>query len=561
MSRGEAEHALRGLVGDLFPRSALDRYALDPWAHVEAGHVWILDLETKQPVPMLVYEHQREIADEWVDLAALAATRRISFRNAHGEKSRQMGWTWGVAWLCLWILTYHDARGLMVHMNGKEVDDGGRSSTTNSFFGKIRFMAEFLDPSGAETFSRFAPPLQFRSQPESIIRNARRPASYLIGETATPNPGRGGTYDYAVLDEAARIPWGRSVQAAVSIACTTGRLYVSTPNGEDDLFFGLKHPRRTVGYRYLRHHWSRHPVYGQGAHVAGEDDGCALCAGTRAGIEWVKDEPLAHRYPGKLASPWFERAHVDLSDEQVAAELEIDYAGSLSARVYAEFSEDVHVADFGYDPALKVELSFDFGVSGPTAVGLWQDAPDSVRKVGEFEQSDLTPDQVAAGIRGVLLALGVEPMLTEPQWTSRLFCVGDPAGEAKQLPTARSLTSDYAAAGFQIVSQRLSIAQTINSTKRLLRGIPKPLRISRVGCPKTIAHFKGNRWPTDRDGRVKPGAAEPLNDEHNHTCRADAYYLTWKYPAPPVEESLQRASVPLDRQSGRLTDISYASRF
>jgi hypothetical protein len=581
----DLDRRLNAALTDLFPRSVEQtRWALDPLEHVDAGHVWLLDLETRRPTRLIPYDHEREIAAAWIDLEQLADTRRLFFRNTHGEKSRQMGWTWFTAYLCLWALSYHDVRGLMIHMNGKEVDNGGRASTPESFFGKIRFMAQHRPDDGTDAFADYAPPILFRGQPESEIRRGDR--AYLVGETANPNPGRGGTYDFVVVDEAARIPWGRSVQAAIAPTCPSGRLYVSTPKGEDELFWGIRYPRQTDGYQYLRHHWSIHPVYSVGVHVAAvppdrDEPGraslqptpkaeqaaraCRLCAGTISGKPWRRDRPESHRFPGKLSSPWFERAHPDLSDEQVAAELEIDYAGSLSGRVYSEFDENVHVlAHIDYDPKIQFEFSFDYGVASPTSVGIWQDAPDSLRLIGEFEEAGLAPDQVAVGVRAVQWRLGVPPEYADAKWTSRSLSVGDPAGEAKQAATARSLTSDYAAAGFSIVSQpTTSVAQTINSVKRMLRGIPKPIRISGDTCPKAISHLKGNRWPTDRDGRLRPGATQPLNDEHNHFWRGASYFITWKYPAPPVDEALHSATANLyPLITGRIDEtVGYAMDF
>ena len=200
--------------------------------------------------------------------------------------------------------------------------------------------------------------LHFRQAPQNILSRVGA-RSFLVGEGMTTDPGRGGRLDYGFIDEAARIPWGEAVHTAAHArdppraASTTRR----RPGRTTSTTGCAGTARPTTGF--LRHHWSRHPVYARGLHVAARaptrdeprpkqptqpDEvaaeiaaDCDLCAGTREGLRWTAEEPHAHRYPGKLTSVWYERAIQDLTDEQVAQELDIDYAGSLPARVYTEF--------------------------------------------------------------------------------------------------------------------------------------------------------------------------------------------------------------------------------
>lgn len=265
---------------------------------------------------------------------------------------------------------------------------------------------------------------------------------------------------------------------------------------------------------------------------------CKQCAGTVMGAKWTSDNPdAAHRYPGKLTSPWYEHAIVELTDEQVAEELDIDYTASLTARVYEPFSEAEHVLpDIPYDPAFEIELSFDYGWD-VTAVGIWQDAPWELRKIGEVEFTETLPADVADGVRAVLVKLGVERAALQKVLTRQLLAVGDPAGEGTSLSSGEPLTADYLRAGFAITHPgQQRVATTVKALTRLLLGRPKPIRYSRRGCPLTILHMQENRWPTDAQGNRRPGATKPVDDEHNHMCRADAYYATFKFPPPPETE-------------------------
>ena len=516
------QKAVNTVYRDL-PTLKLAHFARDPFALADEGHAQILDLQSLRPSTLDLWPHQREIIAAWVDIPHLEETGELRFRNLHEEKSRQMGVTWVVAYILHWAVAYHGVPLLAISRKLGEVCDPG--FTTDSIFGRIRYLWQ-------RTPDEIRTPLIFSGGNDPSIRNPVT-GGFIAGEGAVLDPGRGGKYAAVFLDEAARIPWGRTVHAAVSRACPEGRLYNSTPRGEDDLYYWLR-TTKPAGYTFLRHHWRVHPVYGQGAHIAGEDDDCLMCQGNRNEIAWNPSSPQSHRYPGRLASPWYDRAVVELTNEQVAEELDIDYSGSLPARVYSEFNEELHVlSDIPYDPLLPIKLSFDYGWE-MNAVGIWQVAPTHVAKIGEFEGPDMTPDIVANGIRSVLAGLGVEARNLAHHNTITWECVGDPAGDAHNLATGRPLTADYRAQGFNITSYRRPIDQTIIAVKRLLIGQPVRMYLSAKGCPASITHFKNNRWPVDRAGNRKPNQREPLNDVHNHMLRADSYLLSSLYPPPDM---------------------------
>jgi hypothetical protein len=548
----------------------LSEYALSPFAHLDAGHVKILDLETLQEVELKPWDHQRELVEAWIDLEHLARLGFPVYRNTHEEKSRQMGITWIVAWVGLWTLTYHAVPGLFLHRRGAEVDDGGSASTPDSYFGKIRYMWERLP-------TRYQAPLQFRGHPESVIRNTSRPSAYLVGEGATPDPGRGGRYGYIAMDEAAIIPWGESVQAAVTRACPRGRLYNSTPRGKDNMYFRMKVEGGAELIR-LRHHWSIHPTYSKGLHVSGEwSDTCVRCRGAQRalyegrvveGSNRVLDwDPYnldrAHRFVGRLVSPWYDEAVVGLTDEQVAQELDIDYTGALTARVYPEWSPEVHVRPEGIerDSNLTPQLAWDYGAD-TTAVIVMQETPSELQVIAEYEVGGSTPEQVALGLREILLRRGVPELELRSQFTKDWVAVGDPAGEGTELATMRSLVADYSTQGFTIVSTRQPVSRTVNAVKRLLGGVPKRLYVDPEWCPFFIEHIENNTWPVDRQGRRKPGN-QPLNDAHNHMMRALAYFVSYKWPAPEqLEPQVRLAPATGAAASGRIDpDLTYDMEF
>lgn len=530
-----------------------DRYRLDPWAHVDDGHVVIEDVVTMQPIIWTPYSHQREAVEAWMDLDYLAETAKfgrpiLRFRNVLEEKSRQMGLTWALGWAILWTLMYHRVAMLGVHEHLAELDDGGSAATTDSLFGRILYMAKGELEVGQSVWPDQYKPvhLQFKTRP-SIIRHTLRPGSHFAAEGQGPSPARGRHYGAILLDEAARIPWSEAVEASVRAACPEGRFYNSTPYGTGNTYGRLIKTRPT-SFQFLRHHWSSHPIYGKGLHVAGSKPrSCKLCRGNERGDTWTAANPTCHRYPGKLTSPWYDRAVIEMTDQAISQELEIDYAGALTGRIYPEFTNDVHVLpEIPYDDRLPILTAWDYGVD-TTAIAIFQETPLELLQIGELEVHDAIPDNVVPALLDTLADLGVPLQELEPQFTREWLGVGDPAGDARTPTTGEPLTTAYAKLGFVVQSKKRSIDETIRATKRVLQGRPKEYRVSAATCPLTIEHWRENRWPTDREGTVSPKATEPKNDRHNHMMRAIAYLTTWLYPAPTVEEALEGATSGAER--------------
>lgn len=541
----------------------VDRWIRDPFGWIEK-HVWIASkfqdgaVKRVQPVRMQeIWPDQRRTIEAWINVPLLEATGELEFHNVLVEKSRQIGETWAVAAIVDWILTYHRARGLFMHTRSAEVAD--RAWSVDSFMGKVKFINDRIlaanVPGGC--------PLVFRpfSNDPASVTNALS-TSILRGECQRDDPGRGSSFDFAVVDEAAHIQHGESVHAALDEACPNGKLYLSTPEGSTNMHARMC-DEKPAGYTYLRLHWSNHPLYGAGAHIAGQDPDCAACEHTRQETPWVSSNPLPHRYPGRVTSPWYDSAVVGKTDEQVASELDIDRERSLSGRVYPGFTKGLHVIDHGipYDPALEIQFGWDFGLDC-TSVPVIQDGPEEVRVIGLLEMGDLfgnvaTPDQVSVRLRQYLVELGVPEELTTHDATLRMRAVGDPAGQARSMESAKPYVQQYRNSGFAIDRPPTRLTARVDfsiiSVQRLLTGAPKPLRVCGVNAREFAAHMGSNRWKTDAHGvPTQPRAL--LDDVHNHCARAFAYWAVATYPPPSGGKA--RTGMP----TGRIPTVGMVAR-
>jgi hypothetical protein len=516
-------------------------WARDPLGWIKAN-VWIAskfqdgDVKRVRPVRMTeIWPDQERTIRAWINVPLVEQTGELEFNNVLVEKSRQIGETWAIAAAVDWLLSYHEVRGLFMHTRGAEVAD--RGWTVDSFMGRIKFIHDrcvAANVPGAMDLV-FRP---FSTDPASVSNFYT--GAVLRGEGQRDDPGRGSTFDFAIIDEAAHILHGEQVHAALDSACPTGKLYLSTPEGDTNMHARMC-DEKPSGWEYLRLHWSDHPIYGRGLHVAGKADDCEACAHTRDGTAWTANNPLSHRYPGRLTSPWYDGAVIGKTDEQVASELDIDRERSLSGRIYPEFNSGTHVihTGIGYDPNLEIQFGWDFGLDC-TSVPIIQDGPEDIRVIGLVEMGDLfanvaTPEQVSTRVRSYLRELGVPDELLTSDETLKMRAVGDPAGQARSLDSARPYVDQYRNQGFRIERPPTRLTAKVDfsiiSVQRILTGAPKPLRVCGVNAREFARHIGSNRWKTDAHGTpTQPRAI--LDDVHNHCARAFAYWAVATYPPP-----------------------------
>lgn len=168
----------------------------------------------------------------------------VEFIDTHQEvvvtKSRQRGYSTLLSILCLWNIMYkQDQNILYTHRTEKDAKSLWRS---------LRTLYDLMPKT-------IVMPLKFTPGTIEVYNEALN--SRLTVATATEDTGRGNTYTGAIIDEisAYKTSVQTSLMAALSNACPTNKIFVSTPRQEGDLFHRLVLEAEKQGNLFVHMFW------------------------------------------------------------------------------------------------------------------------------------------------------------------------------------------------------------------------------------------------------------------------------------------------------------------
>jgi hypothetical protein len=414
-------------------------------------------------------------------------------------KSRQMMASWIACAAVLFRMLHKRGYSALVTSRKQQlVDDGGENSTPQSLMGRIRYLCESLP----EGFPRVG-----FAHLRAICPDM---GSHVVGEGATVDVGRGGTYDNVLGDEWAFVPQSNRAFSSLRAACKRGIWLPSTANGPEGSFASLweKSPE---GFRKVRLHWTKHPL-----RYTGELD----------------------HVTGRPTSRWYRELCASMTPDQIARELDIDFAVSASGLVFPEFSYDRHMrSDLAYDPDLPLHFGMDFGIGAATAACVFQVHPSDpikVRILADYEMENAPATVNASNLTSVLHRLGYRGRLQD------VFAYGDPAGNAREIATGSTVIREYRTFGFSnFQTRRVKKSDGIRLVRNMLHRGQIAVSTQCELLPKRIADY---RYPTDDNGSVK--GDEPVKNRATHLCDSLRYGLTGVFPVDGSDLSFSTAPIP-----------------
>jgi hypothetical protein len=433
--------------------------------------------------------------------------------DLHVEKSRQMMATWISCAYFLWAVMFRDGfAGFLASRKQALVDDGGENSTPNSLMGRIRFIYDRLP----EHFKREIP-VRFSHLRIDCLRRH----SFVVGEAANGEIGRGGTYTQALVDEAAMLERSEASHRSIRLACQRGLVYQSTPNGRGNVFADIKF-ENPGSFRFLSMHWTRHPVRSRGK----------------------RQDPAT----GRWRSAWYDQLAANMTDDSRARELDISYEHSVSGLVWPQFDlrwpGGAHMDDaLAYNPFLSPLTGLDFGIGAATAGALGQ-VHINDRGLGElhvlddYEVQNQPVEVHARSIEGKWRALG----FAGPRAKVRMF--GDPAGNAREMVKGSTVVWAY---------QREGFSDFFTPSHPLRDGLGLVARLAHQGrikihprCAVLRKRIPDYRYPTDDMGRVmgdepvKTGTAAAAT----HAPDGLRYLVTSVFPIHEIGNAMGIATIP-----------------
>lgn len=429
------------------------------------------------------------------------------------EKTRQVMASWACAAGFLHdVLFRRDWPDLLISRRESLVDDGGSTSTYQSLLGKVRFIYERL-------------PRQLRDlvRLEFSHLKVHNPAtqSTLIGESSNPQAGRGGNFRRALLDEAAFIPNGEQVYAAVRLACPRGIITNGTPNGRGNLLYRL---RSTPGMRLVRMHWSQHPERACSCDETGHK-GC-----------------------------WYAAQCETMTPAQIARELDISYDESVGGKVWYTFDRPSMVRDVPFLPGVPVLCFWDFGVGDETAILFCQIERLHTARARLVPRIRIFGDYAASQV-GALHYRQVVSERAKAWGGVPIRHVGDPHNLRAR---DSSLTSwqinladdkhpykiwvDPSGCAGHTVEEVVDNARRFMSSIEAQDGSHQPRLLVDGKLTALIECFEAWAYPTDDEGGITGAAPKPIHDWMSHRSSA-FYYGAWSVDPPsggPMEISPER---------------------
>lgn len=488
---------------------------------------WTYDDRLSVDEVFVLYGFQDEkIVQPYEAFCRTEAPNRVTLGYA---KSRGIGFTWVVAGTRTRNFLFWDNWSILLGAENREdVDDGGQTATTNSLFGKVRYILNHLPKWMRDDLLG---PLYLKEEFNKRwhLKNPKRPKTYMDGKQLGGMFGRQRRYSEAFADEAAHAE--EMHDADTSIKQTTNRFcFGSTPKGMGNFFYQAMHGAIAAVVKF----WM-----------------------------WWPEHPL-------LDIAWYNEQRNHMTDSDIAQELDISFTLSVGGRVLAEVNlgHFVHIPtesknEFGYDEHLDLEVVIDPGFADALAI-IWcqWDELNGKGRIIDFVQTERKAvDWVVPFITGKIPETTYRPpekwkheyneiekqiIARHAEWGPPKFVYGDAAGGAKQVNTGTSAWDELAR--YLIYVDEIKILDDEEALKMLelfMRHvhIAQHLRVQRNGpkmyTPTLLEVVTQWRYPERREGQVTAPSRKPVHDLY---CHAGDTMKMWAQTHPLPDAAVQQTA-------------------
>jgi hypothetical protein len=223
---------------------------------------------------------------------------------------------------------------------------------------------------------------------------------------------------------------------------------------------------------------------------------------------------------------------LDAEDDLTKDEFDRQYGAQFSEKtgvVMQEWSDEVHLGDFTYDPSWDTYMAVDYGFTNPFVVlfiqvGQWGD----IRVIREFRYQRLDTEEVAADIMSSVPGL--------VRACTKLF--PDPAEPDDTRTLERKLRIPaYMNTGGELKTRLALIRRALKSrNEHLPEGDPerRPMLMVDRGCKELAWEMReGYKWP-ERRSQIKSDSENPM-DKDNHGVEALGRFFRGMYHSPAAE--------------------------
>lgn len=244
----------------------------------------------------------------------------VDQKDTRWPKSREMGVSWIVLLIILWLSLFHRNKKSFVLSRDEDAVD--RPDDPDSLFWKVRFILEHLpDWMKGEVRSR------------KMGFHFKRTGSNIFGEANTKDAGVGGRATICLFDEFGRFKNGYDIYGATA-SMTYCRVFVFTHDSASSMAYDLCFDEQYAEMRQILTHWSQHPEKKKGLYRYNQDTN-KIDVFDKS-YEYPPDfkfnmtgAPFGGPFPG-LRSPWYDAQCIRMPPRYVALHLDINPQGASS---------------------------------------------------------------------------------------------------------------------------------------------------------------------------------------------------------------------------------------